>query len=231
MYVHACSSHMFAPVSMLPRIYRGVAELNVCTSTRMLLHRTTASLPPPNSLLCIVGQSVSTVIPPGGRYVPRTVLVDLESSTMDSVRSGPYGMLFRPDHFIFGQQSASNNFAKGYYTEGAELLDTVMDVARREVENCDCFQGFQLCHSLGGGTGSGLGMLLLNTLREEYPDRMVNPYSVTPSPKVIMIMMITMTMMMMIMMMIVIYIILFSATSITVRGASQHITFKIKIKG
>src|SRR6478736_3885319 len=32
----------------------------------------------------------------GGKYVPRAVLVDLEPGTMDSVRAGPYGQLFRP---------------------------------------------------------------------------------------------------------------------------------------
>uniref|UniRef100_A0A8I5YP08 Tubulin/FtsZ GTPase domain-containing protein n=1 Tax=Pongo abelii TaxID=9601 RepID=A0A8I5YP08_PONAB len=37
----------------------------------------------------------------GGRYVPRAVLVDLEPGTMDSVRSGPFGQVFRPDNFIF----------------------------------------------------------------------------------------------------------------------------------
>lgn len=31
----------------------------------------------------------------GGRFVPRAVLVDLESGTMDSLRSGPFGKLFR----------------------------------------------------------------------------------------------------------------------------------------
>uniref|UniRef100_A0A8C9V5V2 Tubulin/FtsZ GTPase domain-containing protein n=1 Tax=Scleropages formosus TaxID=113540 RepID=A0A8C9V5V2_SCLFO len=36
------------------------------------------------------------------KYVPRAVLVDLEPGTMDSVRSGPFGQLFRPDNFIFG---------------------------------------------------------------------------------------------------------------------------------
>lgn len=35
-------------------------------------------------------------------YVPRAILVDLEPGTMDSVRSGPFGQLFRPDNFIFG---------------------------------------------------------------------------------------------------------------------------------
>merc|ERR1712071_169816 len=55
----------------------------------------------------------------GGKYVPRAVLVDLEPGTMDSVRSGPFGQLFRPDNFVFGQSGAGNNWAKGHYTEGA----------------------------------------------------------------------------------------------------------------
>ena len=38
----------------------------------------------------------------GGRYVPRAVLIDLEPGTMDSVRSGPFGQIFRPDNFVFG---------------------------------------------------------------------------------------------------------------------------------
>lgn len=37
---------------------------------------------------------------------------------MDSVRSGPYGQIFRPDNFVFGQSGAGNNWAKGHYTEG-----------------------------------------------------------------------------------------------------------------
>ncbi|RWW73183.1 hypothetical protein BHE74_00018955 [Ensete ventricosum] len=193
----------------------------------------------------------------GGRYVPRAVLMDLEPGTMDSVRSGPIGQIFRPDNFVFGQSGAGNNWAKGHYTEGAELIDSVLDVVRKEAENCDCLQGnplsfillskavcffvdlvlfrwellsecrlmqfvlskeyiselllpvhsyrvdkifwiligkfgltvsylcgFQVCHSLGGGTGSGMGTLLISKIREEYPDRMMLTFSVFPSPKV-----------------------------------------------
>ena len=47
------------------------------------------------------------------KYVPRAVLVDLEPGTMDAVRSGPLGGLFRPDNFVFGQSGAGNNWAKG----------------------------------------------------------------------------------------------------------------------
>eukprot|EP00889_Picochlorum_renovo_P005633 jgi/Picre1/32663/NNA_008009.t1 len=90
----------------------------------------------------------------------------------------------RPDNFVFGQSGAGNNWAKGHYTEGAELIDSVMDVVRKEAEGCDCLQGFQLSHSLGGGTGSGMGTLLISKIREEYPERMLCTYSVVPSPKV-----------------------------------------------
>nr|P12457.1 RecName: Full=Tubulin beta chain; AltName: Full=Beta-tubulin [Euglena gracilis]CAA33797.1 unnamed protein product [Euglena gracilis] len=119
----------------------------------------------------------------GGRYVP-AILMDLEPGTMDSVRAGPYGQIFRPDNFVFGQTGAGNNWAKGHYTEGPELIDSVLDVVRKEAESCDCLQGFQIAHSLGGGTGSGMGTLLISKIREEYPDRMMMTFSVIPSPKV-----------------------------------------------
>ena len=54
----------------------------------------------------------------GDRFVPRAVLVDLEPGTMDSIRAGPMGKLFKPDNFVFGQSGAGNNWAKGHYTEG-----------------------------------------------------------------------------------------------------------------
>lgn len=120
----------------------------------------------------------------GGRYVPRAILVDLEPGTMDSVRTGPFGQLFRPDNFVFGQTGAGNNWAKGHYTEGAELIDSVLDVVRKEAEGCDQLQGFQMTHSIGGGTGAGMGTLLLSKVREEYPDRIMSTYSVVPTPSV-----------------------------------------------
>jgi len=120
----------------------------------------------------------------GGRYVPRAILMDLEPGTMDSVRAGQYGAIFRPGNFVFGQSGAGNNWAKGHYTEGAELIDSVLDVVRKEAEGCECLQGFQITHSLGGGTGSGMGTLLIAKIREEYPDRIMCTFSVFPSPKV-----------------------------------------------
>ncbi|KAK4713501.1 hypothetical protein R3W88_019408 [Solanum pinnatisectum] len=99
--------------------------------------------------------------------------MDLEPRTMDNIRSGPYGQIFHPDNFVFGQFGAGNNWAKASYTEGAELIDVVLDLV-----------GFQLCHSLGGGTGSCMGTLLILKIREEFPDIMMLTFSVFPSPKV-----------------------------------------------
>ncbi|XP_076239479.1 tubulin beta-1 chain [Calliopsis andreniformis] len=119
----------------------------------------------------------------GARYVPRAVLVDLDQATLHSAQSGLCGRLFRPDNFVPGMAGTGNNWAKGYYTEGAELVHVALDVVRREAESCDLMQGIQVVHSLGGGTGSGMGTLLMTMLKEEYPDRILKSYSVIPSPK------------------------------------------------
>lgn len=63
--------------------------------------------------------------------MPRAVLLDLEPGTTETIRSGVYGRLFRPDNFVFAQSGAGNNWAKGHYTEGAELMDAVIDVVRK----------------------------------------------------------------------------------------------------
>merc|ERR1712038_2027802 len=118
------------------------------------------------------------------KWIPRAVLVDLEPGTMDVIKASAIGPVFKPDYLLFGANGAGNNWAKGHYTEGAELVDGVLDKIRMAVEMCDAPQGFQLMHSLGGGTGSGMGTLLLLKIRDAYPDRITTTYSVYPSPKV-----------------------------------------------
>jgi len=118
------------------------------------------------------------------KWIPRGVLVDLEPGTMDVIKASAIGPVFKPDNMVFGNNGAGNNWAKGHYTEGAELVESVLDRVRQEIEQCDSPQGFQIFHSLGGGTGSGMGTLLLLKIRDGYPDRITTTYSVFPSPKV-----------------------------------------------
>ena len=54
---------------------------------------------------------------------------------------------------MFGQTGAGNNWAKGHYTEGAELIDSVLDVVRKEAEGCDCLQGDPISEALSAATG------------------------------------------------------------------------------
>jgi len=122
--------------------------------------------------------------PVHSKWIPRAVLVDLEPGTMDVIKASKMGPLFKPDNMVFGNNGAGNNWAKGHYTEGAELVEQTLDRIRQEIEQCDSPQGFQLMHSLGGGTGSGMGTLLLLKIRDGYPDRITTTYSVYPSPKV-----------------------------------------------
>ncbi|XP_031845030.1 tubulin beta-4B chain-like [Nomia melanderi] len=118
---------------------------------------------------------------PGYRFAPRAVLVDSDPATASSSMSGPCGGMFKPDNFVSGRGSAANNWAKGYCTEGAELAEATLDLVRAEAEACDLMQGIQMTRSLGGGTGSGTGGLLMGKFREEYPGRIVKCYSVAPS--------------------------------------------------
>ncbi|CAG7836872.1 unnamed protein product [Allacma fusca] len=120
----------------------------------------------------------------GGNYVPRTVLIDLDAGDLDNVRGSMYGRTFRPSNFVFSRNGSGNNFAKSYYTSGADIIEESLDAIRREAESATCLQGFQILHSIGGGTGSGLGSLLLDRLRDEYSGRIISTWSIMPSPKI-----------------------------------------------
>lgn len=118
------------------------------------------------------------------RFVPRCVAVDLEPTQITELKNSAFGRLFNPEYLIAGKYGAGNNFARGYYTEGCELMETVLETCRHQAENCDFLQGFQMIHSIGGGTGSGMGCLALKYLRNEYDDRIINTFTVIPSAKV-----------------------------------------------
>lgn len=51
-----------------------------------------------------------------GQYVPRALLVDLEPTVIDEIRTGSYRQLFHPEQLISGKEDAANNFARGHYT-------------------------------------------------------------------------------------------------------------------
>eukprot|EP01083_Nonionella_stella_P159445 520118_1 len=112
------------------------------------------------------------------RFIPRTILIDSDPSQSDTIHMSTTGSLFKNSNFVRGASSAGHNFAKGYYAQGNELIDEIMDCVRSEVEACDSLQAFEMYHSLGGGTGSGLGAFVLRQLRDTYPGRICATFSV-----------------------------------------------------
>ncbi|KAM4532121.1 tubulin alpha-1B chain-like [Fundulus diaphanus] len=138
-----------------------------------------------------------------GKHVPRAVFVDLEPTVIDEVRTGTYRQLFHPEQLITGKEDAANNYARGHYTIGKEIVDLVLDrirklVGRRVSEDhvnwtrrlrihvCECtgLQGFLVFHSFGGGTGSGFTSLLMERLSVDYGKKSKLEFSIYPAPQV-----------------------------------------------
>ncbi|KAM3294371.1 hypothetical protein ACQJBY_031544 [Aegilops geniculata] len=120
-----------------------------------------------------------------GKHVPRAVFVDLEPTVIDEVRTGTYRQLFHPEQLISGKEDAANNFARGHYTIGKEIVDLCLDRIRKLADNCTGLQGFLVFNAVGGGTGSGLGSLLLERLSVDYGKKSKLGFTVYPSPQVI----------------------------------------------
>lgn len=75
---------------------------------------------------------------------------------------------------------AGNNWASGY-SQGERFQEEVFDIIDREAENSDSLEGFVLCHSIAGGTGSGMGSFVLERLSDRFPKKLIQTYSVFPN--------------------------------------------------
>ncbi len=88
---------------------------------------------------------------------------------LDEVRTGTYRQLFHPEQLITGKEDAgrciqwkiilflyiclyiiANNYARGHYTIGKEIVDLVLDRIRKLADQCTGLQGFLIFHSFGG---------------------------------------------------------------------------------
>ena len=123
----------------------------------------------------------------GEIYTPLCVMADLDTNCLNDVRAGPRGRLYDPDTLISSNGNKDRYggsrgcYSSGHYTEGAEIVNSIMDVIRIKAEACDCLAGFVFPMALEGGTGSGLGSLLADKIRREFSDRALTPFLVLPN--------------------------------------------------
>uniref|UniRef100_A0A2K5R2A4 Tubulin gamma chain n=1 Tax=Cebus imitator TaxID=2715852 RepID=A0A2K5R2A4_CEBIM len=115
-------------------------------------------------------------------YIPRAVLLDLEPRVIHSILNSPYAKLYNPENIHLSEHGggAGNNWASGF-SQGEKIHEDVFDIIDREADGSDSLEGFVLCHSIAGGTGSGLGSYLLERLNDRYPKKLVQTYSVFPN--------------------------------------------------
>ncbi len=68
----------------------------------------------------------------GSRFVPRSVMVDLEPGVVNSISASPYGdaILRGGDSTVFSTNGAGNCWASGFYSEGAEVIEETMEKIR-----------------------------------------------------------------------------------------------------
>ncbi|XP_025409157.1 tubulin alpha-2 chain-like [Sipha flava] len=137
-----------------------------------------------NDALCPADHSTFYKETTAGKYIPRTVMVDLEPTVVDQVRTGAERNLYHPDQLISGKEDAANNYARGYYTEGLPYVDRVMEGVRLFAESCNGVQGFMVFHSMGGGTGSGLTSAVAENLKQMYSKKSHLEVLVYPAPRV-----------------------------------------------
>eukprot|EP01035_Chromulina_nebulosa_P018683 gene18683-24436_t len=115
-------------------------------------------------------------------FVPRNLMIDLEPRVIHSIQNSTYRDLYNQENFFIAKDGggAGNNWASGF-RQGAEHEDYIMEMIEREADGSDSLEGFVLCHSIAGGTGSGMGSFLLERLNDHFPKKLIQTYSVFPN--------------------------------------------------
>ncbi|XP_059519134.1 tubulin alpha chain-like 3 isoform X2 [Myotis daubentonii] len=119
-----------------------------------------------------------------GKHVPRALFIDLEPTVIDGIRTGKHRSLFHPEQLVSGKEDAANNYARGHYSLGPEIINLVLERIRKLAKQCNGLQGFLIFRSLGGGTGSGFTSLLMEHLSIQYGRKTKLEFSVYPAPRI-----------------------------------------------
>ena len=93
----------------------------------------------------------------------------MEEGVINSIKSSHLKEIFTSSSFVTSTDGSGNNWAQGYSEYGPMYHEDLLESIRKESESCDSLASFFLIHSVGGGTGSGLGSYLTQILEDVYP--------------------------------------------------------------
>ena len=66
--------------------------------------------------------------------------------------------------------------------ENAVILEQASTLIQKEIEKVDCYTGTMFIYSIAGGTGSGVGSRLIESMRDDYSMNYLYNTCVFPSP-------------------------------------------------
>lgn len=113
-----------------------------------------------------VGQGKSKI----SNLKARAILVDMEEGVINEMLQTRLGSIFDHKQLVTDVSGSGNNWAVGNKEYGNLYKDQIIEQVRKAAEACDCLQCFFVLHSMGGGTGSGLGTAILALLKDEFPE-------------------------------------------------------------
>ena len=101
---------------------------------------------------------------------PRTVCIDTEPKVINECvltakQSKNWIFNDRNLHYLYG--GAGNNWALGYSICSNEFVEKCINSVRRELEDIDIPSTIVILHSVGGGTGSGVGTKITEEINNE----------------------------------------------------------------
>ncbi|ODV76987.1 gamma-tubulin [Suhomyces tanzawaensis NRRL Y-17324] len=115
------------------------------------------------------------------KYTPKAVLVDLEPSVIHKATNALPMFNPRNVHLSEHGSGAANNWQQGY-SYGLQYQEELLNLIDREVDKCENVSNFQLFHSVAGGTGAGVGSLLLELLSDRFGSKkLINTFLIFPS--------------------------------------------------
>jgi len=109
-------------------------------------------------------------------------MLDLEPRVINTIQNSEQRQLFSQDNIFVSSQGggAGNNWASGY-NQAEQSQEEILEMIDREAESSDSLEGFVLCHSVAGGTGSGMGSFILESLSDRFSKQIVQTFSVFPN--------------------------------------------------
>jgi len=115
-------------------------------------------------------------------YVPKAILIDLEPRVINSIMKSDMGKLFNKENVFIDPDGggAGNNWVNGFH-KGKKYCEEISDIIDREAENSDNIEAFMICHSVAGGTGSGVGSFIHEEINDRYPKKFLQTCCVLPN--------------------------------------------------